>query len=238
MVAGLSRKSQHINNGSSSNHFMLTRPTKDDVNDRNDCYFEEPQSSKPSLVLRPKNSPEGTIVTVSKTTKPSDGKTKKKGNKRASMNSLKAPVAVHADGGAAMNEAKRRYVLRPQIGYTSTSSGSMMFSPVLHDHLDPSQDEEQVVSGILDGITSLCLGPTSQAAGFQTGTSTSTTKPYRLSPRTSTQRRKKKVVYPIVSYPARLNCKKLVSERRATFHQNLFRPVSSDESSILQSVRA
>ena len=226
MVAGLSRKNQH--NG--SNHTLLTRPKKEDANDRDEYCFDEPPS-KPSLVLRPKNNPEGTIITVSKK-KALDGRSRN-GNKRSSMNALKAPLSP-TDGGA-MNEAKRRYVLRPQIGYTSASSGSMMFSPILPDRLDPPRDEEQVVSGILDGITSLCLGPTPQASGFQTGSSSA--KNYRLAPRT-TQRRKKKVVYPIVSYPGRLNCKKLVSERRATFHQNLFRPVSSDESSVFQSVRA
>jgi hypothetical protein len=45
------------------------------------------------------------------------------------------------------------------------------------------------------------------------------------------------VVYPIASYSARLNCKKLVSQRRAVFQQNLFRPVSTseDEMSLMSS---
>jgi hypothetical protein len=226
MVAGLPRKSR---NG--SNHFLPTRPTKEEVNQRNQHNFHE-QSAKPSLLLRPKNGPEGTIVTVSKTIRSEEKR--KNGTKRSTNMPVQKAPFIPDEGAVSMNEAKRRYVLRSQIGYTSTASGATMFSLEFQDHHDPSLDDEQVVSGILDGITSLCLGPTTHASGYQTGVSTPS---YNASPR-STQRRKKKVVYPIVSYPARLNCQKLVSQRRAVFHQNLFRPVSSDESSLYQSVRA
>ena len=42
--------------------------------------------------------------------------------------------------------------------------------------------------------------------------------------------KRKRVVYPIASYEgSKLNCRKLVMERRQLFHQNLFRPVSNDD---------
>ena len=42
--------------------------------------------------------------------------------------------------------------------------------------------------------------------------------------------KRKRVVYPIASYEgSKLNCRKLVMERRQVFHQNLFRPVSNDD---------
>mmetsp|Transcript_43252 Transcript_43252/g.104775 ORF Transcript_43252/g.104775 Transcript_43252/m.104775 type:complete len:373 (-) Transcript_43252:1699-2817(-) len=42
--------------------------------------------------------------------------------------------------------------------------------------------------------------------------------------------KRKRVVYPIASYDgSKLNCRKLVMERRQVFHQNLFRPVSNDD---------
>jgi hypothetical protein len=117
------------------------------------------------------------------------------------------------------NAAKRRYVLRPQIDYSCNSSVTSEGS---------SQHGEEVVSGILDGITSLCLGPTSDSLGYRAA-----------NPRkSSSAKKKKRVVYPIASYPARLNCQKLVSQRREVFHQNLFRPVSTDEMSQFQSIAA
>jgi len=91
----------------------------------------------------------------------------------------------------------------------------------------------RVVSSILDGITSLCLGPVSQ---HQQRNYPKQSPPRQAkilltkknSSSSSLQRRKQK----IITYPntRRLDSKELVSERLKLFQQkHLFRPVSCDQ---------
>jgi hypothetical protein len=221
MVAGLSRNSHHA-----SHHSMPTLHTNQPWN----CH----QATEQSLILRPKNPPERTTgITASVTSTWNLGMAKNV-NKRLSSMSIPDEEEMLSIDRLAITEAKRRYVLRPQLGYSLNSMNSMMM-PSSDDSF--SSSDEQVVAGILDGITSLCLGPTSQPRGYNAGVSSSRRVSGRLSPPPQ-HRRRKQVVYPIASYPARLNCKRLVSERRAIFQQNLFRPVSSDEMSYSQTIRA
>lgn len=135
--------------------------------------------------------------------------------------------------------AQRRYVVRTQISPSSSSFCSSDEPP-----------DEVMVSSILDGITNLCLaglppaylkGKKSRGLGEDCiGRGLIKPTPRNSSRRTSSSSsaQKKRVVYPIASYPARLNCQKLVAERRKIFQQNLFRPVSNDEMSAYQSVAA
>jgi hypothetical protein len=89
------------------------------------------------------------------------------------------------------------------------------------------------VAHILDTFTSFCLGspPTDGTTPFRE----STTREIRSEEKknvTTTSAKKKRVVYPIASYPARLNSKNLVDQRRQSLQQNsFFRPVSEDECS-------
>ncbi|KAG7364883.1 hypothetical protein IV203_038086 [Nitzschia inconspicua] len=231
MVAGLLRKSR---NASTSNHFMATRPSKQHEQ-RPDLTLPDfpssPNSNQSTFVLRPKNVP---IVNPSFSSSGARKVEYTSNNKRPVVTNQKVEKSTSLQHDrVVINEAKRRYVLRPQIAYTANSINMMQAShataPEESHFYSP---DEQVVSGILDGITSLCLGPTLHPYRYRPGVSTKGRNSSSNSPRRSSspsQRRKKKVVYPIASYPARLNCQKLVSERRAVFQQNLFRPVSSDE---------
>jgi hypothetical protein len=256
MVAGLPRKSRNATS-SSNHHFMPTRPLKDQPSDLRLPDFPEDfsKNSRKSLALRPKNVASGKAVTSMSNPKPQTiGKPSNVGAKRRTAmpdnncaSDKPTPFASPPSDRVLINEAKRRYVLRPQIGYSANSINMMLTSNYTsEDSNNCYSPDEQVVSGILDGITSLCLGPTSYPHSYHPGVSSVRIGSYnngRNMPRPSSpsqqQRRKKKVVYPIASYPARLNCQKLISERRAVFQQNLFRPVSSDEMSHYQSsVRA
>lgn len=225
MVAGLSRKSRNA-----SNHFLPTRPMKQDVSlpFLPEKLGEEHRhlQGKPPIVLRPKNNPEWPSRIPSKSLK-KDEKIKNGTKRPTEMTEVKYFPVKPADR-LMVNEAKRRYVLRPQIGYTGNNINVMTMTDLSSDDSKISPDD-LVVSGILDGITSLCLGPTFPSHGYRSGASHHPCRSQRLT--ASPRRPKKKVVYPIASYPARLNCKKLVSQRRAVFKQNLFRPVSSDEMS-------
>lgn len=160
---------------------------------------------------------------------------------------------------------KRRYVLRPPAIRSSSSNNNNALQQQLACNIDSeeSQEEEQLmVAGILEGITSLCLGPidpltnpassSSSAKGrhhrerrkrenkIKVESSSNSSRPRRPSSLISDSSpdllpgpsKKKRVVYPIASYGGKLNCQKLISERRQVFQQNLFRPVSNDEMSI------
>jgi hypothetical protein len=226
---------------------MPTRPPKEHPQtDLSLPDFRQRNSkiAKQTLAPRPRNatSKKATTSIVYPKAKTGENLTQNGTKRRTAMpssNAVDKPVSSSSDR-VVINEAKRRYVLRPQIGYSANSINMMLTSSYgavdeSYNHYSP---DEQVVSGILDGITSLCLGPTlyphhyrpefsTGGVGGSTGGRVARQRP--SSPQQ--QQRKKKVVYPIASYPARLNCQKLVSERRAVFQQNLFRPVSSDEMS-------
>jgi hypothetical protein len=224
MVAGLPRKSHNVSN----HHFMPTRPSKEqalNLPDLDPPGRQQQGRSNQTYVLRPKNVPMGTSIVASSP----------RNIEKQSKNRTKRRTAIKTEGTTqnsndrgVINEAKRRYVLRPQIGYSANSINVMMTPSNMNTTEDTYYSpDEQVVSGILDGITSLCLGPALNPHQYAARNGSNNSR----RPTSPPQRRKKKVVYPIASYPARLNCQKLVSERRAVFQQNLFRPVSSDEMS-------
>jgi hypothetical protein len=233
MVAGLSRKSRNV----SIHHFKPTRPTKEqDLSLPNldvdiDLLGQRQRGrSTQTFVLRPKNDRMGTSAVTSKP-KNIERKSKDRSNRRTTMSNNSEGTTLSSNERVAIHEAERRYILRPQIGYSSNSINVMMTTNNTNTIEDTYYSaDEQVVSGILDGITSLCLGPASNPHRYSARNGNSDSQRLTSPP----QRRNKKVVYPIASYPARLNCKKLVSERRAVFQQNLFRPVSSDEMSHYQ----
>lgn len=244
MVAGSPTKS-HNANSSSNHHFVPTRPHKQQNHQGlklPDFHQQSSKRSKNSFVLRPKNVSSGKVSTSVITPKAKSVETPSQNGAKRPTTMTGCPKIDNSTSPSdrvVINEAKRRYVLRPQIGYSVNSINMMLTSHHTADdgynHYSP---DEKVVSGILDGITSLCLGPTSYpqhvspARACHSNSSSNTRRP--SSPQQQ-RRRKKKVLYPIASYPARLNCQKLVSERRAIFQQNLFRPVSSDEMSQYQS---
>jgi hypothetical protein len=128
---------------------------------------------------------------------------------------------------SAYRPPERRYVMRPQLP-TSDS----LESSIQRRKLQKEQRQEPFVEGILDRFTCLCLGDLSG-----TERSSSTLREKRREKKGNTKKSatsKKKVVYPIASYPARLNSKRLVDERRRSLqrqnlHQHFFRPVLEDE---------
>jgi hypothetical protein len=233
MVAGLPRKSRNVSN----HHFMPTRPTKEqglNLPDLDILGQQQQGSSNQTFVLQPKNDLRGTSNETSKT-RNIEKQFKSRAKRRTVMSNNSGGATPSNNDRVVINEAKRRYILRPQIGYSANSINVMMTTNNASSTEDTYYSpDEQVVSGILDGITSLCLGPALNPQQYSARNgSSSNRRP------TSPPQRRKNVVYPIASYPARLNCKKLVSERRAVFQQNLFRPVSSDEmSQYQQSVRS
>jgi hypothetical protein len=226
MVAGLGRKSNL------PAQLKTTRPSKD-VNRTNRLRVDNFNSKAHSYSARksriptplpetpPPPPPRLVPIRTSVSANPSLAR------KQSTMNGNDSLILV----------AQRRYVVRHQMCPSVSSYCSLDESP-----------DEVLVSGILDGITSLCFGglpptylngkPQSRGVG---GSSCSTggglIKPtsrnisHRMSSSSSSSFPKKKVVYPIARYPAQLNCQKLVSERRRAFQHNLFRPVSNDEMS-------
>jgi hypothetical protein len=124
-------------------------------------------------------------------------------------------------------ERRYKYVVQPQLTASDSSEYSTQRS-------EPQKEQRHVpfVAGILDIFTSLCLGGISGTAG-----SSSTLREKRREKKRNTKKSstcKKKVVYPIASYPVRLNSKRLVDQRRRSLQrqnhqQHFFRPVPEDE---------
>lgn len=123
--------------------------------------------------------------------------------------------------------------IRPSTPRSEPESSPTSSLKYDYDSLLNSEDSQQhrdgrVVSGILDGITSLCLGPPSQYRFPKSPQRHAKTKLPKKS--LSPQKRKQKVLYPNANYPTRLDSKELVFERLQLFQQkHLFRPVSCDE---------
>jgi hypothetical protein len=129
-----------------------------------------------------------------------------------------------ADGQQMLHKAyflpERRYILRPQICCSDSSVCSEMSTRDIK--------HQPYVAGILDSFTSLCVGGVSSE-----GTKTSEKRSrHKKKSRKSSAASKGRVVYPIASYPARLNSRKLVEQRRKSFRHQFFRPVSDDEFSM------
>ena len=87
---------------------------------------------------------------------------------------------------------------------------------------------EPCVAGILDSFTSLCLGGLKNDRSLSRGDKMKRRVEKKITKKVV---HTKKVVYPIVTYPARLNSKKLVEQRRQSLQHHFFRPVSDDECS-------
>lgn len=121
----------------------------------------------------------------------------------------------------------RRYVIQPQL------TALDCYGSLIHRR-EPQKEQHHApfVEGILENFTCLCLGGLSGTEG-----SSSTPREKRREKKRNTKKSstsKKKVVYPIASYPARLNCKRLVDQRRQSLQrqnlqQHFFRPVPEDE---------
>ena len=116
---------------------------------------------------------------------------------------------------------ERRYVVRPEICHHS--SGSSVYT----EYSSREMRNQQCVAGILDTFACLCIG--SGVVGndirrdkYKSG---------KVSGRKANGGRRR-VVYPIASYPARLNSKKLVDQRRKSVPHQFFRPIPDDEVSL------
>jgi hypothetical protein len=139
---------------------------------------------------------------------------------RKSFSGIRLPPNAHCS-------PTRRYVIRPQLTTSDSFESSIQrWEPQTQQHQEP------FVAGILDRFTCLCLGDLSGTEG-----SSSTLREKRREKKGNTKKSsfsKKNVVYPIASYPARLNSKRLVDQRRRSLQrqnlqQHFFRPVPEDE---------
>lgn len=113
---------------------------------------------------------------------------------------------------------ERRYILRPQL-QASDSSVSSGDSDVAEEVA-----QQAGVTRILESISYLCLGGGMSVEGVEKRERRRTHRKSSLSPHHTTR---KKVVYPIASYPASLNSKSLVEQRRKSLPHHFFRPVPS-----------
>lgn len=113
---------------------------------------------------------------------------------------------------------ERRYIVLPQVFASSDSSVGSMISELS----DPT--EKQVgVARILESFNYLCLGGEVDPIGSK---SNRHRKDRRRSSAPGAQQTR--VVYPIASYPGRLNSRKLIEQRRQSLPHNHFRPVPSN----------
>jgi hypothetical protein len=120
----------------------------------------------------------------------------------------------------------RRYVIRPQLIASDSSESIQRWKP------QKEQGQEPFVAGIIDRITCLCLGGLSGTEGSSSTLQEKRREKKGNAKKSSTS--KKKIVYPIANYPARLNSKRFVDQRRRSVQrqnpqQHFFRPVSEDE---------
>jgi hypothetical protein len=114
---------------------------------------------------------------------------------------------------------ERRFILRPQISPSDSSVCSEVSNRVT-----PEPRQQPSVARILDTFTNLCLGGVS----IETVKSAEKSRREKQKSRKSSSSHRKRVVYPVASYPVHLNSKKLVEQRRKSLPQHFFRPVSED----------
>ena len=159
---------------------------------------------------------------------------KKSPSKISNIKRLSPQLAYHAERANAKSVVSipsAMGVLRTSISGTESPASYLTTienkSSLSYNHYssystcstEKSSHNEQMVFGILDGITSLCLGDSQKY-------------PKSSLSRKLPHRRKQTVVHPVTIYPTitGLDSKKLVFERRKLFfQQNLFRPISHDE---------
>jgi hypothetical protein len=110
---------------------------------------------------------------------------------------------------------ERRYIVLPQVFASSDSSVCSGISELS----DPTE-KEVGVSLILESFSYLCLGG---EVDLGESKSSCSQKDRRRSSAPGPQ--KTRVVYPIASYPARLNSRKLIEQRRQSLPHNFFRPI-------------
>jgi hypothetical protein len=132
-----------------------------------------------------------------------------KGVRNRSFDDRRLPPNAHCS-------PERRYALQPQF----CPSESSVYSEVS----TREAKNQPYVAGILDSFTCLCFGSTDEMMGSIRERTRSEKSKSRKSSTT-----RNRVVYPIASYPARLNSKTLVNQRRKSLPHQFFRPVSEDE---------
>ena len=110
---------------------------------------------------------------------------------------------------------ERRYIVLPHVFSYDDNSVSSGIS-----ELSGPAEPQAGVSRILESFSCLCLGselPRSSEVRRRDRRRLNSSLPQQS-----------RVVYPIVSYPARLNSKKLVEQRRQSLQHHFFRPVQSN----------
>lgn len=122
-----------------------------------------------------------------------------------------SPTSIRSFPTPQMSHIEYSTIGSHQINHTSSSSTSITgLAPSKHD---------MVCSGILDGITNLCLGVSRNSSIIEP-------------PKKSVIRKKKTAIYPLIVCPTgkMLDNKKLILERRKMFFQKtLFRSLSIQE---------
>ncbi len=111
---------------------------------------------------------------------------------------------------------QRRYIVLPR----KCGSDESVISGI-SDFTKPAKGGVLGVSQILDSFTYLCLG-----GEMSRQVSANRRKDRRRASVPGNQ--ETRVVYPIASYPARLNSRKLIEQRRQSLPHNFFRPVPSN----------
>lgn len=111
---------------------------------------------------------------------------------------------------------QRRYIVLPQ----KCASDASVISGI-SEYTRSAERGVMGVSQLLESFTYLCLGGEMSGA-----VSTKRRKDRRRASIPGNQGTQ--VVYPIASYPARLNSRKLIEQRRQSLPHNFFRPVPSN----------
>ena len=111
--------------------------------------------------------------------------------------------------------SQRKFVLRPQLCYTDSGT--------VYSHASRQKSETQQSASLvtlLETFTSLCVGPTA----YERRPTRKIRKPtkHHVS-------RRKRVVYPIATYPHRLNSKTMIEQRRRSMQDHFFRPVIMED---------
>jgi hypothetical protein len=113
---------------------------------------------------------------------------------------------------------QRRYIVLPK----KCASDASVISGI-SDFSKPTSGGALGVSQLLESFTYLCLG-----GEVSRVTSTSNTRRKDRRRASIPGNQSTRVVYPIASYPGRLNSKRLIEQRRQSLPHNFFRPVPSD----------
>jgi hypothetical protein len=115
---------------------------------------------------------------------------------------------------------ERRYIVLPQVFASSDSSVCSGIS-----ELSDPIEKQAGFSSILESFSYLCLGGEVDVGGSKSNHRHKEHR--RRSTGSAPGPQTTRVVYPIASYPAPLNSRKLIEKRRQSLPQNFFRPVPS-----------